>query len=451
FDYGQRLPSLEGSSSAPISKGTPNMAPHSVFAWQPFGNTSVHNQPQASSFHGQPAHLIPLIPGSTATYSGMVSSSPASSMPTTTDLMDCHQKTNSHYAYSTNYSSSSASNKSRSIVLSPATQSGCCPSDVQNIRLGMLLPNSHSPTTAPVPIYAPSLSSTTTSSSAPHQAFCSPNSSSSSNLFSTPPVLSNHPVQDPAKAVSQKQRSKKESHNRSQFTIFDYGQRLPSLEGSSSAPISKGTPNMAPHSVFAWQPFGNTSVHNQPQASSFHGQPAHLIPLIPGSTATYSGMVSSSPASSMPTTTDLMDCHQKTNSHYAYSTNYSSSSASNKSRSIVLSPATQSGCCPSDVQNIRLGMLLPNSHSPTTAPVPIYAPSLSSTTTSSSAPHQAFCSPNSSSSSNLFSTPPVLSNHPVQDPAKAVSQKQRSKKESHNRSQFTIVLKLLIFSFFFPF
>ncbi|CAH8474254.1 unnamed protein product [Schistosoma margrebowiei] len=224
-----------------------------------------------------------------------------------------------------------------------------------------------------------------------------------------------------------------EVHSISDLTSFDYGQRLPSLEGSSSAPISKGTPNMAPHSVFAWQPFGSTSVHNQPQASSFHGQPAHLIPLIPGSTATYSGMVSSSPASSMPTTTDLMDCHQKTNSHYAYSTNYSSSSTSNKSRSIVLSPATQSGCCPSDVQNIRLGMLLPNSHSPTTAPVPIYAPSLSSTTTSSSAPHQAFCSPNSSSSSNLFSTPPVLSNHPVQDPAKAVSQKQRSKKESHNR------------------
>ncbi|KAK4473810.1 hypothetical protein MN116_003144 [Schistosoma mekongi] len=224
-----------------------------------------------------------------------------------------------------------------------------------------------------------------------------------------------------------------EVHSISDLTSFDYGQRLPSLEGSSSAPISKGTSNMASHSVFAWQPFGSTPVHNQPQASSFHGQPGHLIPLIPGSTATYSGMVSSSPSSSMPTTTDLMDCHQKTNSHYAYSTNYSSSSASNKSRSIVLSPATQSGCCSSDAQNLRLGMLLPNSHSPTTVPVPIYAPSHSSTTTSSSAPHQTFCSPNSSSNSNLFSTPPVLSNHPIQDPAKAVSQKQRSKKESHNR------------------
>ncbi|CAH8828048.1 unnamed protein product [Trichobilharzia szidati] len=222
-------------------------------------------------------------------------------------------------------------------------------------------------------------------------------------------------------------------HSISDLTSFDYGQRLPSLEGSSSAPISKGTPNLASHSVFAWQPFGNTSVHNQSQASSFHGQPGHLIPLIPGSTTAYSGMVSSSPISSLPTTTDLIDCHQKNNSHYAYSANYSNSSASNKSRPIVLSPASQSGCCPSDVQNLRLGMLLPNSHSPTTAPVPIYAPPLTSTSTSSSAPHQAFCSPNSSSNSNLFNSPPTMASHPVQDPAKVVSQKQRSKKESHNR------------------
>ncbi|CAH8462884.1 unnamed protein product [Heterobilharzia americana] len=222
-------------------------------------------------------------------------------------------------------------------------------------------------------------------------------------------------------------------HSISDLNSFDYGQRLPSLEGSSSAPISKGTPNLASHSLFAWQPFGSTSVHNQPQASSFHGQPGHLIPLIPGSTSAYSGMVNSSPANSMPTSTDLIECHQKNNSHYAYSATYSSSPLSNKSRPIVLSPATQSGCCSSDVQNLRLGMLLPNSHSPTTAPVPVYAPSLTSTSTSSSAPHQAFCSPNSSSNSNLFITSPALASHPIQDPTKIVSQKQRSKKESHNR------------------
>ena len=215
---------------------------------------------------------------------------------------------------------------------------------------------------------------------------------------------------------------------------FDYGQRLPSLESSSSAPIGRTSTGLTAHSIFAWQPFGNAPVQNPTQGSSLHGPGGHLFPLIPGSTGAYGGLANSpSPANSIPSSSGLIDRHPKNETQYSYSSTYPNNITPGKPRTVVISPASQSPCCASDMQALRLGMMLPNPHSPTTAPVPIYAPAVTSSNASNSAPthQQAFCSPSSSTSSNPFNN---QQNHGIQDSSKAVILKQRSKKESHNRS-----------------
>lgn len=227
----------------------------------------------------------------------------------------------------------------------------------------------------------------------------------------------------------------------SDLTSFEYSQRLPSLESSSSAPIGRSLSGLTSQPLFAWQPFGaSSSGHSHSQAQSLHAVPGgHLFPLVPGSVGSYgSEFPTHSPSSNPPINIPCgsLDSHDKPDSQFgplAYA---------NVSPAIVSSGCllTRKVASPSghELQPLRmdLGPTVPSSSSVVT-PISAYAQSIGSSNSQPSTPaHQGFSfAPNGNSIPQQLNTSSgaTLSVHSYDDSSKSVIYKQRSKKESHNR------------------
>ncbi|TGZ57197.1 hypothetical protein CRM22_009980 [Opisthorchis felineus] len=229
FEYNQRLPSLESSSSASIGRSASGLTSQSLFAWQPFGGaTIVHPHSQASSLHSAGGHLFPLVSGSSisGTYgTDFPNLSPSSGAGI---AIPSHDKADSQFnplSYANVSAAIAASGRLRASVSSPTAQ------DLQPLRMEMGLSGANPLTIAtPIPTYAPSAGSSNSQSSTPaHQGFTfTPNGGGSSAASSSVPQqlstgnLSNQPYDDVPKSMNFKQRSKKESHNRIERKRRDY-------------------------------------------------------------------------------------------------------------------------------------------------------------------------------------------------------------------------------------
>ncbi|KAF7259796.1 hypothetical protein EG68_03011 [Paragonimus skrjabini miyazakii] len=231
FEYGQRLPSLESSSSAPIGRSVGGLTSQSLFAWQPFGTTSsssMHSQSQSSSLHGPGGPLFPLVPGSVGAYgTEFLTHSPSStnsvSIPCgsldTHDKLDTSQFNPLTYANVSAAAAIAASGRLRGNIASPSGH------DLQPIRMDIGLSVAHpSAAVTPVPTYAPSAGSSNSQSSTPaHQGFSFTSNGAPGSQQINPNVsLSGQSYDDGCKSVTFKQRSKKESHNRIERKRRDY-------------------------------------------------------------------------------------------------------------------------------------------------------------------------------------------------------------------------------------
>ncbi|CAL8107136.1 unnamed protein product [Calicophoron daubneyi] len=240
FEYGQRLPSLESSSSAPIGRcAASGLSSHSLFAWQPFGSNSLHSHSQASSLQGQGGHLFPLVTGSVGSY-GSEFTSANSPSPTNQIAISCgvveqqpqqQQPKSDQQFVQLGYPNvtTSAGGRLRASVTSPSGQSGgvgVSTTDVQQpVRMDLGLVTVNPSVATPLPPYTPSGASSNSQSSTPaHQGFgfTSNGSGGLGQSGNSSNSLSGQMYDDSSKVVTIKQRSKKESHNRIERKRRDY-------------------------------------------------------------------------------------------------------------------------------------------------------------------------------------------------------------------------------------
>ncbi|TPP60348.1 Transcription factor EB [Fasciola gigantica] len=262
FDYTQRLPSLEGSSSAPIGRSVPGLTSQS---WHPFATNSVQNHSQASSFHGPGGHLFPVFSGTIGLYGNEFGSNGTAnntnnnvSVNGTTPItipciLDSHGKQDSQFSQANSYvnhvSAAAASATAAAAALSgtntgtgvvtrmraslgsppSAVNSNSSTTELQPIRLDSLGLSGtgvgSATSTTPVPNYPPSAGSSNSQSSTPaHQTFgYGSNGSSVSQLNASQTNLAGGSFyEENTKTVTIKQRSKKESHNRIERKRRDY-------------------------------------------------------------------------------------------------------------------------------------------------------------------------------------------------------------------------------------